>query len=96
MGKPFCYKYEVTIRVDGVFSLKDKRSLVGRLKGVLSNEWKVCVCESHHQDDLRYVGLTIAFLSTVKNQADAYLSRLEVMLEEESNGILESSALSVC
>ena len=96
MGKPICFKYETTVRVDGIFSLKSKRSLVSRLKGILCNEWKVCVCESHRQDDLRYVGLTIAFLAPSKNQAEETLNRLEVLLEEETNGIIESSELATC
>jgi len=96
MNKPVCCKYEVTLRIDGLFSLKSKRSLVGRLKAILSARWKVCVCESHRQDDLKYIGLTIAYLASTRNQAEDILHRLGVALEEESNGIIESSELSTC
>jgi uncharacterized protein YlxP (DUF503 family) len=91
-----CYKYEMTVHVEQFFSLKEKRTVVQRIKNKLRDDWKCCVCESHCQDDLIYIGLTIAFLIPDAKKADETINRLEVFIEEETNGTLESGELFSC
>ncbi|MFW6263683.1 MAG: DUF503 family protein [Thermotogota bacterium] len=72
-------KLILTIRVDEVFSLKQKRSIIKRTKTHIFNTYNACIAESHKHDSLRYIGLTIGILS---NKKDGLQSLLEKVIEE--------------
>lgn len=86
-------KLTLTIRVDEVFSLKQKRSIIKKIKTHVLNAYKACIVESHQQDTLRYIGLTIGFLS--KNNCGIQTIKEELMQEIEmiSEGFIEEETL---
>ena len=86
-------KLILTVRVEGVFSLKQKRSIVKRLKTYVVNTCNACIAESHQQDSLRYIGLTIGFLSNSANVSNSLLQKLTEEIEIISEGLIEEEQI---
>jgi len=79
----------MTIRVDEVFSLKQKRSIIRRIKTYIINSNNACIAESHQQDSLRYIGLTIGVLTNKTNSLQSLKEKLIEEIEMMSEGFVE-------
>ncbi|MDN5359037.1 MAG: hypothetical protein PWQ84_100 [Thermotogaceae bacterium] len=86
-------KLILTIRVDQVFSLKQKRSIIKKMKTHVLNTYNACIAESHQQDSLRYLGITIGILSNKKNGLQSLLEKLMEEIEIISEGIIEKKEI---
>ena len=82
-------KIILTIRVEEVFSLKQKRSIIKRIKTHVYNTYNACIAESHEQDSLLYLGLTIGLLSNKKDGLQSLLEKLTEEIEWISEGYVE-------
>ncbi len=88
-------KITMTVRIDEVFSLKQKRSIIKRIKSHVLSSYNACIAETHNQDSLRYIGITVGILS---NKADALQSILDKLNEEVeliSEGFVEKEFLEI-
>ncbi len=86
-------KLILTIRVDQVFSLKQKRSIINKIKTHILNTYNACFAESHQQDSLRYLGITIGILSNKKNGLKSLLEKLMEEIEIISEGFIEKDEI---
>ena len=86
-------KIILTVRVEEVFSLKQKRSIIKRIKTHVSNTYNACIAESHKQDSLRYIGLTIGLLSNKKDRLQTLLIKLTEEVEWISEGFVEEQVI---
>ncbi|MDK2885515.1 MAG: uncharacterized protein PWP54_73 [Thermosipho sp. (in: thermotogales)] len=78
---PVCYM-EFDIKLFGVNSLKEKRSIVKRLISDLKNKFNISVIENDMQDSKQYINLAISFVSINKNSAYKTMESLEDYLEK--------------
>ena len=88
-------KLVLTLRIDEVFSLKQKRSIIKRIKTRILSSYNSCFAESHDQDSLRYIGITIGILS--KNEEGLRSQQMRIIQEVEfiSEGFVEKDEIEI-
>ncbi|HPE69942.1 MAG TPA: DUF503 family protein [Thermotogota bacterium] len=82
-------KHRCTFFLEGLDSLKEKRSYVRRAKTILEKEFHCCSCESHSQDDHERIGLTLVFLSSSRDHAIGLCQKVNRVLEDLLQANLE-------
>jgi len=82
-------KYLVKVRIDEIFSLKQKRSEINRLKTAVKRFYDSCVIESNFQDSLKYICLAIAFFCTSPDEVNSITEKISVLIENTCEGIIE-------
>ena len=88
-------KFSLKLRIESIFSLKEKRSIVQRIKSFVSKKENVCIVESAFQDNLNYIGFTVGFLSFSKDQAVEKAKVISCLIERETDGIIEKEELEL-
>jgi len=88
-------KIILTVRVDEVFSLKQKRSILKKIKTHVLNTYNACIAESHNQDSLRYVGITIGILSNKKDGLQSLIEKINEQIEIRSEGFIEDEKIEI-
>jgi len=86
-------KLTLTIKIKGVFSLKQKRSIVKRIKTFIISANNACVAESHYQDSLDHIGLTIGILAHKNDHLQSIASKYIQEIEIISEGFVEKKQL---
>lgn len=86
-------KLTLTVKIKGVFSLKQKRSIVKRIKTFIMNANNACIAESHHQDSLDHIGLTIGILAHKNDHLQLIVSKYIQEIEVISEGFVEKKQL---
>jgi len=88
-------KLMLTLRIDEVFSLKQKRSIIKQIKTHVISAYNACIAESHDQDSLRYIGITIGLLS--KNEVTLRSQMMKIIQEVEfiSEGFVEKDEIEI-
>jgi len=84
--KMFCIKLELKIRLFGISSLKDKRSVVKTLINSLRKKYNVSALEGNYNDSKNYMGIFVSSLS----QSRDYLLKLIEQIEDDielNNGL---------
>jgi len=81
---------KLTIRLFGVKSLKEKRSVIKHLISQISNKYNVSVIEADNQDSKVWASIAIAMVRNSKDQIQRTMDSL-VDLVEERMGIEISS-----
>ena len=82
-------------RVEGVFSLKQKRSMVKQIKNYVSSTFNACISESHEQDSLRYIGLTIGLITHNKDDLCSIKQKITEEIEMICEGFLEEEFMDI-
>lgn len=90
-----CLKAVVSIRVEGLASLKEKRSVITRTKNVLTRIFQLSIIESHDQDALQYIGFSLCFISHHPTEAQSRWERIQSELEKQTGGWLESEEVQM-
>ncbi len=85
-----CVKGTLRIRVEGFSSLKGKRSIVSRTKNVLVRMYQVSIIESHDQNTLGYIGLSLSYISHNRSEAQQRWEKILAELEKQTGGWLET------
>jgi hypothetical protein len=75
----FCIKIELKIKLFGINSLKEKRSIVKSLLNDLRKKYNVSALEGNYNDSKNHLGIFIASLS----QSQDYLLNLMDNIENE-------------
>lgn len=88
-------KIYLTFRLEAVFSLKQKRSMVKRIKSYVSKTFNACISESHEQDSLRYIGLTIGLLSHNKDDISSIKQKITEEIEMICEGFVEEEFVDI-
>ncbi len=88
-------KIILTVRIDEVFSLKQKRSILKKIKTHVLNRYNACIAESHNQDSLRYVGITIGILSHQKSSLQSLVEKINEQIEIISEGFVEEEKIEI-
>ncbi len=83
-------KYSFKIRIEEIFSLKEKRTLVNRIKTHLKKNYDCCLVESGFQDSLRYIEMTASYISFSENEVYKIKDNMSVSIELISGGMIES------
>ncbi|HRW33535.1 MAG TPA: DUF503 family protein [Thermotogota bacterium] len=86
-------KLTLTVKISGVFSLKEKRSIINRIKTFIISANNTCVAESHHQDSLDYIGLTIGILASKNDYLQSIASKYIEEIEVISEGFVEKKQM---
>lgn len=76
---------EFNIKLFGINSLKEKRSIVKRLISDLKKKFNISVIENDFQDSKQYINIAISFVSINKNSAYKTMENLEKYLESLYN-----------
>ena len=76
---------EITIRIFGVKSLKEKRSIVKRMVNDLRNKFNVSVIELDDQDSKEYITIGLSFVSINKSAMDRTCESIIEYLENIYN-----------
>jgi len=82
-------KITIKIRVDEVFSLKEKRSIVRNIRNYVQKNFNACISESDEHDSLRYLGFTIGILLNTEDELGSKLDTIILHMEELSEGFVE-------
>jgi hypothetical protein len=85
-----CVKGSLRIRVEGISSLKEKRSIVSRTKNVLTRMYQISIIESHDQNALVYIGLSLSYISHNRSEAQQRWDKILSELEKQTGGWLET------
>ncbi|SHH30464.1 DUF503 domain-containing protein [Thermosipho atlanticus] len=76
---------EFSIKLFGINSLKEKRSIVKRLISDIRNKFNVSVIENDLQDSKSYINLALSFVSINKSAAYRTMENLEEYIEQFYN-----------
>lgn len=71
----------ILIKLFGVNSLKEKRSIVRSLVNDLKKRFEISAIESGRQDSKDYILIGIAFATLTENDAEAKLDSIETYVE---------------
>ena len=88
------FRIDLTIRVEGMTSLKEKRGVVSRIKTLVKKSYNAGIAESQLNDALDYIGITIALIITPETDHRTWIDRLIERIEIISEGITESEEVS--
>ncbi|MCX7654176.1 MAG: DUF503 domain-containing protein [Fervidobacterium sp.] len=72
----------ILIRLFGINSLKEKRSLVRTLINELKNKFEISVIESGRHDSKDYMMLGIAFATLSESDCEAKMDSIESFIEK--------------
>lgn len=86
----------VTLRLSGIHSLKDKRSVVQKVTSRIAHRFPVAVAEVDHQDDRRLLVLGLAAVGTDAVVLEQVLRRAAACAEAESGFEVWDLTLEVC
>ncbi|MBO8160947.1 MAG: DUF503 domain-containing protein [Thermosipho sp. (in: Bacteria)] len=73
---------EVSIKLFGINSLKEKRSIVKRLISDMRNKFNISIIENDMQDSKEYLNIAISFVSIDKKAAFRTMESVENYLEQ--------------
>lgn len=79
----YCLKSDLTIRIKGINSLKEKRSFIKRLKNLLYKNYNASVIESNFNDSHEFLTLTFAIVSKDKDYLLKLINNIEEIVEVE-------------
>jgi uncharacterized protein YlxP (DUF503 family) len=88
----FLAKLIITVKIDEVFSLKQKRSIVRNIKNYIQKSFNACIAESHDQDSLKYIGFTIGILLKTPDELSSKKETIFLTMEELSQGFIENES----
>ncbi|MDK2945384.1 DUF503 family protein [Geotoga petraea] len=83
MVKTYCLKSNITTRIRGLKSLKEKRSIVKRMKNMLDKYYNASVIESDFNDSHEFISLTYSIVSKDKDYLLNVLENIEERIEVE-------------
>lgn len=83
MVTTYCIKSDLIIRMKGINSLKEKRSIVKRIKNLLDKTYNASVIESDFNDSHEFISLTYSIISKDKNYLMNILNDIEERIEVE-------------
>ena len=87
------FRIELTIKVEGIRSLKEKRGVISRIKTLVKKTYNAGIAESHLNDALDYIGITIALIITTGTDHRTLIDRLIERIEVLSGGITETEEI---
>ncbi|HEW91888.1 MAG TPA: DUF503 domain-containing protein [Thermotogaceae bacterium] len=73
---------KVTLRLFGIKSLKEKRSVIKHLISQISNKYNVSIIESDNQDSKVWASIAVALIRNSKDQVEQTMDSLVDLLEE--------------
>ncbi len=83
MVNSYCLKANIISRVKGLKSLKDKRSIIKRMKNLLDKKYNASIIESDFHESHEYISLTYSIVSKDKNFLLKVVENIEERLEAE-------------
>lgn len=78
----------MTVRLFGVESLKEKRSIIKRFLNECRRKFNASVCELDLMDHKEYFVLGIAMISNERSHMDSMVTEVTNYLEKEAPGIV--------
>ena len=73
---------KVTLRLFGIKSLKEKRSVIKHLISQISNKYNVSIIESDNQNSKVWASIAVALIRNSKDQVEQTMDSLVDLLEE--------------
>ncbi|MDI3471733.1 MAG: uncharacterized protein PWQ20_177 [Thermotogaceae bacterium] len=73
---------KVTLRLFGINSLKEKRSVIKHLISQISNKYNVSIIESDNQDSKVWASIAVAMVRNSKDQVEKTMDSLVDLIEE--------------
>lgn len=83
MVNSYCLKSTLIIRIKGFNSLKEKRSIVKRIKNMLYKTYNASVIESDFNDSIEFICLTYSIVSKDKDYLLMVLENIEQRIESD-------------
>lgn len=86
---------KVIINTDYCFSLKEKRSIIQRIKRRVRNKYNVSIAETDFQNEWHDAQLGIAVVSNDSKHADSTINKVINFIEEIYPGIVDDWDLEI-
>ncbi|MGM0640587.1 MAG: DUF503 family protein [Thermotogota bacterium] len=83
MVNTYCLKGNIISRIKGLNSLKEKRSIIKRMKNLLDKKYNASIIESDFHESHEFISLTYSIVSNSKNFLLKVVEEIEERIEAE-------------